>query len=111
MKVLRLEYCLDLTVTGLIPLPYTTLFRSANPPVVGNSDPVSQPVGGGSDDPSGDDPIMPGGRHAGGHPKSTRGNDNHLPDCNAVVGMNKTDTLHAYLYGWTELQHYPHVRM
>ena len=37
--------------------------NGTNPPVVGNSDPVTQPVGGGEVPPT-EDPRLPGGGHA-----------------------------------------------
>ena len=96
---LALSAFLALEGCGVNRLTAPQAANGANPPVVGNSDPVSQPVGGGSDDPSGDDPIMPGGRHAGGHPTDGDGTDKTLGGSNSAGGVIEADSLTASLDG------------
>ena len=67
--------------------------NGANPPVVGNSDPVSQPVGGGGVDPTGGDPILPRGGHTGGHPSTGDGSDGTLGGSNANGTVIEADSL------------------
>ena len=65
--------------------------NGTNPPVVGNSDPVSEPVGG-SEDPTGD-PILPGGGHAFGPSRDGDGGDGTLGGSNSNGTVIEADSL------------------
>ena len=50
--------------------------NGSNPPVVGNSDPVTQPVGGGGEAPPTEDPRLPGGHLTDGRTDDGGGSSN-----------------------------------
>ena len=73
LAVLALCAFLALEGCGANRLTAPQAANGANPPVVGNNDPVTQPAGGGGEVPPTEDPILPGGGHASRVPSTDDG--------------------------------------
>ena len=67
--------------------------NGANPPVVGNTDPVTQPVGGGGEVPPTEDPILPGGGHAAGGRTDDGGGSSSNGGSNSGGAVIEADSL------------------